>query len=338
MRMRHRALLSVNDLEVSFSNRAGQVRAVRGVSFEIEAGEALALVGESGCGKSATARAIMRLTPCPPAQVRGSICLGETDLMALSERQMQSVRGREMGMIFQDPMTALDPTMPIGRQIAEGMVKHLKIPRGEAKARAVELLRRVQLPDPERRAGQYPFELSGGMCQRVVIAMAMACAPRLLIADEPTTALDVTIQAQILEIMRAIRDQSQTAILLIAHDLGVVAGLAQRVAVMYAGEVVESGKAEDIFYHPRHPYTWGLLNCIPRLDEEGGRTLASIPGAPPDLTRPISGCAFAGRCEYCMRICRSFRPEQTDLGNEHTVRCHLLHPDAPKIPKRGGEA
>ena len=191
--MRHRALLSVNDLEVSFSTRAGQVRAVRGVSFEIEAGEALALVGESGCGKSATARAIMRLTPCPPAQVRGSICLGETDLMALSERQMQSVRGREMGMIFQDPMTALDPTMPIGRQIAEGMVKHLKIPRGEAKARAVELLRRVQLPDPERRAGQYPFELSGGMCQRVVIAMAMACAPRLLIADEPTPALDVTI-------------------------------------------------------------------------------------------------------------------------------------------------
>lgn len=337
MRMRHRALLSVNDLEVSFSTRAGQVRAVRGVSFEIEAGEALALVGESGCGKSATARAIMRLTPCPPAQVRGGICLGETDLMALSERQMQSVRGREMGMIFQDPMTALDPTMPIGRQIAEGMVKHLKIPRREAKARAVELLRRVQLPDPERRAGQYPFELSGGMCQRVVIAMAMACAPRLLIADEPTTALDVTIQAQILEIMRAIRDQSQTAILLIAHDLGVVAGLAQRVAVMYAGEVVESGKAEDIFYHPRHPYTWGLLNCIPRMDEEGGRALTSIPGVPPDLTRPISGCAFAGRCEYCMRICRSFRPEQTDLGNGHTVRCHLLHPDAPKILRRGGE-
>lgn len=325
MRMRHRALLSVNDLEVSFSNRAGQVRAVRGVSFEIEAGEALALVGESGCGKSATARAIMRLTPCPPAQVRGGICLGETDLMALSERQMQSVRGREMGMIFQDPMTALDPTMPIGRQIAEGMVKHLKIPRREAKARAVELLRRVQLPDPERRAGQYPFELSGGMCQRVVIAMAMACAPRLLIADEPTTALDVTIQAQILDLLRSINEKLGTSIILITHDLGVVASMVDTVAVMYCGHIVEKADVRTIFQHPLHPYTEGLLRSIPHMDDSQG-DLATIEGSVPSIYHMPEGCAFHNRCACCRKICTQKQPPLLTLDGEHTVQCWKYTP------------
>lgn len=328
MRMRHRALLSVNDLEVSFSTRAGQVRAVRGVSFEIEAGEALALVGESGCGKSATARAIMRLNPCPPAQVRGGICLGETDLMALSERQMQSVRGREMGMIFQDPMTALDPTMPIGRQIAEGMVKHLKIPRGEAKARAVELLRRVQLPDPERRAGQYPFELSGGMCQRVVIAMAMACAPRLLIADEPTTALDVTIQHQILKQMRSLQEEYGTSIIFITHDLGVVAELCDRVVVLYGGLVMEEAEINDLFENPLHPYTMGLLASIPGLTKDKSERLQSIPGSPPDMTKPPKGCPFASRCQFARNICAAECPPFVQVGSRQ-ARCWLLQPDAP---------
>ena len=326
-------LLEVRDLHVSFDTYGGQVKAVRGVSFDVNKGECVAIVGESGCGKSVTAQTIMKLIPMPPGKItRGSIKFDGRELVGLPESDMQRVRGWEIGMIFQDPMTSLNPTMTIGRQIAEGLVKHQGITWTEARGKALQMLKHVGIPRPEERLDSYPYQFSGGMRQRAMIAMALACNPKLLIADEPTTALDVTIQAQILEVMKRLKKEFNTAIILITHDLGVV----DRVVVMYAGQVVEQGTVDDIFYRPQHPYTWGLLRSVPRLDDTEKRQLASIPGTPPDLFAPPPGCSFADRCEHAMAVCRRFYPEQTRMSQEHNVHCWLKHPMAP--PVAGPEA
>ncbi|WEK53178.1 MAG: ABC transporter ATP-binding protein [Candidatus Cohnella colombiensis] len=325
-------ILEVRDLHVSFKMYAGEVQAVRGVSFTLNKGEVLAIVGESGCGKSVTAQTIMRLVPTPPSFIKsGSILFdGKHEITKLTERQMEHVRGNEMGMVFQDPMTSLNPTMTIGAQITEGIRKHEKVGKAEANERAIELLKLVGMSNPDERVHQYPHELSGGMRQRVMIAVALACKPKLLIADEPTTALDVTIQAQIIDLMRDIQEKTGTAIILITHDLGVVAEMAQRVVVMYAGRVVEQGTLDQIFYEPRHPYTWGLLRSVPRLDSDTQKDLASIPGTPPDLFAPPKGCAFAARCPYAMKICHE-DPEHFKISEGHTAACWLNHPDAPQV-------
>ncbi|HEY3367678.1 MAG TPA: ABC transporter ATP-binding protein [Symbiobacteriaceae bacterium] len=334
-------LLEVRDLHVSFDTYGGEVKAVRGVSFAVNKGECVAIVGESGCGKSVTAQSIMKLIPMPPGKiVSGSIKFDGKEIVGFSEAEMQRVRGWEMGMIFQDPMTSLNPTMPIGRQISEGLVKHQNMTQPEARARARQMLEHVGIPHPEERLDAYPHEFSGGMRQRVMIAIALACNPKLLIADEPTTALDVTIQAQILEVMKKLKQEFDTSIILITHDLGVVAGMADRVVVMYAGQVVEQGTLDEIYYRPQHPYTWGLLRSVPRLDEEEKQALNSIPGTPPDLFAPPPGCGFADRCDYCMKICRQAPPEKTQVSPQHSVRCWLKHPLAPPVagPVRGGLA
>jgi oligopeptide transport system ATP-binding protein len=325
-------LLEVRDLHVSFDTYGGAVKAVRGVSFDVKKGECVAIVGESGCGKSVTAQSLMKLIPMPPGKiVQGSIKFDGREIVPLSDQEMQRVRGWDIGMIFQDPMTSLNPTMTIGRQIAEGLVKHQGISWAEARTKALQMLQHVGIPRPEERLDSYPYQFSGGMRQRVMIAIALACNPKLLIADEPTTALDVTIQAQILEVMKRLKKEFDTSIILITHDLGVVAGMADRVVVMYAGQVVEQGTVDDIFYRPQHPYTWGLLRSVPRLDDTEKRQLASIPGTPPDLFAPPAGCSFADRCDHAMAVCRQFQPELTRLSSEHEVHCWLKHPLAPPV-------
>lgn len=330
----NKTLLSVKDLEVSFDTYAGEVKAVRGVSFDVYEGEVLAIVGESGCGKSVTAQTVMKLNPSPPARIKnGSVNLDGIDIISLSDKQMEKVRGSLVSMIFQDPMTSLNPTMPTGVQISETLIKHQGMKKAEAMQRAIELLSLVQIPNAAKRARQYPHEFSGGMRQRAMIAMALACSPKLLIADEPTTALDVTIQAQIMDLMKDIQKKFKTSIILITHDLGVVAGLAQRVAVMYAGKIVEIGSLDQIFYNPQHPYTWGLMSSIPRLDQNKSEQLSPIDGTPPDLFAPPVGCGFADRCEYCMNICRECPPDNYDISEGHKSACWLLHPDAPKVKR-----
>jgi len=325
-------LLEVKDLEVSFKTYAGEVKAVRGVSFYVNKGESVAIVGESGCGKSVTAQTIMRLIPMPPGFIKnGSVIFNGKDITKLSEKEMESVRGSEMGMIFQDPMTSLNPTMKVGAQIAEGLIKHQKMTKKQAREKAIEMLKLVGIPNPDKRVDQYPHEFSGGMRQRAMIAIALACNPKLLIADEPTTALDVTIQAQILDLMKELKSKLNTAIILITHDLGVVADLAERVIVMYAGKIIESGSLDDIFYNPQHPYTWGLLNSVPRLDLEKKEKLIPIDGTPPDLFAPPVGCAFAARCEYAMKICYEMYPDEYVVNDGHKVSCWLKHPMAPKV-------
>ncbi|RED65573.1 ABC transporter ATP-binding protein [Cohnella lupini] len=327
-------ILEVKDLRVSFKMYAGEVQAVRGVSFSLHKGEVLAIVGESGCGKSVTAQTIMRLVPTPPSYIKeGSSILfdGKHEITKMSESQMEHVRGNEMGMIFQDPMTSLNPTMTVGAQISEGIRKHEKVKKAEAMRRAAELLTLVGMSNADERIHQYPHELSGGMRQRVMIALSLACNPKLLIADEPTTALDVTIQAQIIDLLRDIQKKTDTSIILITHDLGVVAEMAHNVVVMYAGKVVERGTLNDIFYNPRHPYTWGLLRSVPRLDSDKNNELDSIPGTPPDLYAPPVGCAFAARCPYAMQVCKEIDPEHFEVSAEHSSACWLLHPDAPKV-------
>lgn len=324
-------VLQIDDLQVSFFSHFGEVKAVRGVTFDVYEGEALGIVGESGCGKSVTAHAIMSLIPSPPGKiVGGSIKLLDRELSDLPEKEMRKIRGKEIGMIFQDPMTSLNPTMKVGKQIVESLVNHQNMNRKDAKEKAIELLRLVNMPTPERRAEQYPHEFSGGMRQRVMIALALACNPKLLIADEPTTALDVTVQAQILDLMKNLKDKIKTSIILITHDLGVVAGICSRVAVMYAGTIIEIGTVDEIFYKPQHPYTWGLLRSVPRLDEGEHRKLSSIEGQPPDLFSPPLGCAFAARCEFAMKICLTQMPEVTSMSETHQIACWLLHPQAPK--------
>ena len=325
-------LLDVEDLAVSFQTYAGEVQAVRGTNFFVDKGETLAIVGESGCGKSVTAQTIMKLIPMPPGRIkRGSIMFDGKDIVKLKDKEMQSICGSEISMIFQDPMTSLNPTMKIGKQIMEVLIKHQKLSKSDARDRAIEMLRLVGLPTPEKRVDQYPHEFSGGMRQRAMIAIALACNPKLLIADEPTTALDVTIQAQIMDLMRDLQEELDTAIILITHDLGVVADVADRVAVMYAGVIVETGNLEEIFYNPQHPYTWGLLRSVPRLDIEEGEKLIPIDGTPPDLVAPPKGCPFTDRCDYAMKICEREYPETTEISSTQRVDCWLQHESAPNV-------
>jgi len=328
-------ILEVKDLKVSFQTYAGEVQSVRGVNFNLKKGECLAIVGESGCGKSVTSQAIMRLVASNGRIKPESSVLfdGKIDIAKLTDKQMESIRGSEMGMIFQDPMTSLNPTMKVGAQISEGLIKHQGLSKQAARERAIEMLRLVGMPNPETRIDQYPHEFSGGMRQRVMIAIALACNPKLLIADEPTTALDVTIQAQIIDLMRDLQEKTGASIIIITHDLGVVADIAQRVVVMYAGKVVEQGTVDDVFYNPQHPYTWGLLRSVPRLDSNKDEDLIPIEGTPPDLFAPPKGCAFAARCPYAMEVCLESDPETTKVNAGHSASCWLLHPNAPKVER-----
>ncbi|WP_285399580.1 ABC transporter ATP-binding protein [Lysinibacillus sp. fls2-241-R2A-57] len=328
-----KTILEVKDLRINFKTYAGLVHAVRGVNFDLKEGETLAIVGESGSGKSVTSNALMKLIPQPPGiYAAGQILFNGRDLVPLSDKAMSKVRGNEIAMIFQDPMTSLNPTMKVGRQITEVILQHKKVSKADAKKRAIELLTQVGIPFPEKRFNQYPHEFSGGMRQRVVIAIALAADPKLLIADEPTTALDVTIQAQILELMKEIQKNSKTSIIFITHDLGVVANVADRVAVMYAGQIVEYGTVNDIFYNPKHPYTWGLLGSMPDLDNDTDELLRTIPGSPPDLINPPKGDAFAARNEFAMAIDYEQEPPMFQVSETHFAKTWLLHPDAPKIP------
>ncbi|MFJ7730507.1 ABC transporter ATP-binding protein [Lysinibacillus sp. NPDC097231] len=329
----NKTILEVKDLKINFKTYAGLVHAVRGVNFDLKEGETLAIVGESGSGKSVTSNALMKLIPQPPGIYEsGQILFNGRDLVPLSDKEMSKVRGNEIAMIFQDPMTSLNPTMKVGRQITEVILQHKKVSKADAKKRAIELLTQVGIPFPEKRYNQYPHEFSGGMRQRVVIAIALAADPKLLIADEPTTALDVTIQAQILELMKEIQKNSKTSIIFITHDLGVVANIADRVAVMYAGQIVEYGTVNDIFYNPKHPYTWGLLGSMPDLDNDTDELLRTIPGSPPDLINPPKGDAFAARNEFAMAIDYEQEPPMFQVSETHFAKTWLLHPDAPKIP------
>lgn len=325
-------LLQVKDLRVSYHTYAGEVQSVRGVSFDVEEGETIAVVGESGCGKSVTAKSIMGLIRDPGEIKAGSeILFNGRNILDMKPREWRAYRGEQCAMIFQDALTSLDPTMRVGKQIAEVLRVHHKAGKAEAAARAVELLRRVGIPNPEIRAKEYPHQFSGGMRQRAMIATALACDPQLLIADEPTTALDVTIQAQIIDLMRQLQQETGAAIILITHDLGVVASIARRICVMYSGMIVERGMSEDIFYSPRHPYTWSLLRAVPRLDLKNKEELVTIEGTPPDLLAPPKGCPFSTRCRYCMGICREETPPVTDFGSGHTASCWLQDPRAPKV-------
>ena len=330
-------LLSVKDLRVSFLTYAGEVQAVRGVSFDLKHGETLGIVGESGCGKSVTAQTIMKLNPAPPSVIKsGSILLDGKDIVPMSEKEMQGIRGAQVSMIFQDPMTCLNPTMNIGKQVGESIVIHQRVSKKAAFQKAVELLDLVRIPNPGVRAKQYPHQFSGGMRQRAMIAMGLACSPKLLIADEPTTALDVTIQAQILDLMKDLKTRTNCSIILITHDLGIVASMSDRVAVMYAGKIVEVGASDEVFYRPVHPYTWGLLDSRPRVDHARDQKLMPIDGMPPDLIQPPAGCPFADRCRHCMRICRETMPPEVSVGADHKVSCWLTDPQAPRAVRGGG--
>jgi peptide/nickel transport system ATP-binding protein len=320
-------LLAVEDLRTWFYTRDGIVRAVDGVSCHVHAGETLALVGESGCGKSVTSLSIMRLVQSPPGKIVGGRLLFEgRDLLALDEAEMRRIRGNEISMIFQEPMTSLNPVLTIGRQVGEVLELHQHLGHAQALERAAEMLQRVKIPEPARRLAQYPHELSGGMRQRVMIAMALACNPKLLIADEPTTALDVTIQAQILDLMRELKQQTRAAIVLITHDLGVVAEMAQRVVVMYAGRKVEEAPVDTLFERPLHPYTRGLIGSIPRLEDAEldaieRKRLVEIPGMVPSLKEDVPGCLFAPRCGFAQARCHAEYPPLEDKGAGHSVAC-----------------
>ena len=316
-------ILEVSHLSTHFLTRAGRVKAADDVSFAIRTGSTLALVGESGSGKSVTSLSIMRLVRPPGRIESGEILFSGRDLMKLDDQQMRRLRGSEIAMIFQDPMTSLNPVYTVGDQIAEAIELHERLPRKQAWTRAVEMMKRVKIPDAERRAVDYPHQLSGGMRQRVMIAMALSCKPSLLIADEPTTALDVTIQAEILELLRSLRDDFNLSMLLITHDLGVVAETADRVAVMYAGRIVEQAPVRELFHNPRHPYTEGLLRSVPRLTEEGLklRRLETIAGTVPNLLHLSAGCKFAPRCDYVIDECTAHEPELLEVGAEHRARC-----------------
>jgi oligopeptide transport system ATP-binding protein len=325
-------LLHVKNLHVAFDTYAGEVKAVRGVDYELKKGETLAIVGESGCGKSVSAQTIMQLIPMPPGKIKaGEVIFEGKNLLNYSDKEMEKIRGKDISMIFQDPMTSLNPTMKVGKQIMEVLIKHQNMTKSEAHNRAVEMLKVVGLPNPDKRAKQYPHEYSGGMRQRAMIAIALACNPKLLIADEPTTALDVTIQAQIMDLMQDLQDKLNTAIILITHDLGVVADVAKKIAVMYAGIIIEYGDTNEIFYNAQHPYTWGLLQSVPRLDVESEVRLVPIDGTPPDLIAPPKGCPFAARCEYSMKVCKEAMPEISDVTDNHYVRCWLKHDLSPEV-------
>ena len=322
------ALLEVTDLNVHFQTFDGAVRAVNGLSFSIEPSETVAIVGESGSGKTVTSLSILRLLASPPARITGSIKFNGVNLLDLSKKEIRRLRGGDISMVFQEPMTSLNPVLTVGRQIDETLMLHQGLSREAARKRAIELLRLVGIPAPERRITGYPHQFSGGMRQRVMIAMALACSPKLLIADEPTTALDVTIQAQVLGLMRELRQQLRSAIMLITHDLGIVAEMADRVIVMYAGSAIEQAGVRELFTTPRHPYTRGLLNSVPKLGSSlasGGRQpLNEIRGVVPSLRKDIVGCAFAPRCERATQVCREVKPVNREVAPSHFAACH--HP------------
>mgnify|MGYP000422300151 CR=1 FL=1 len=325
-------LLEVHDLHISFQSKKEIIPVVTGVDFSINQGETLGIVGESGAGKSVLGLSLMRLLPKDTAVIpNGRILYQDSDLLKMSDREIRKVRGSEIAMIFQDPMTALNPTLTIGTQLMEPIMLHQNCGKKEAWTRAVDVLKRVGIAAPEKRMKEYPHQLSGGMRQRVMIAMAVSCEPRLLIADEPTTALDVTIQAQIMDLMRELKEKMNTAIILVTHDLGVVANFADRIQVMYAGQVVERGTAREIFYDSKHPYTWALLSSVPKLAKESKQELYALKGTPPDLILPLNCCPFASRCEYCMPICKERNPFETTITDTHKVSCWLQHPNAPKV-------
>ncbi|EHM02365.1 oligopeptide transport ATP-binding protein OppD [Acetobacteraceae bacterium AT-5844] len=326
------ALLEIENLQTHFRTPDGGVnRAVDGLSFSVEAGETVAIVGESGCGKSVTSMSILRLIPEPPGKIAGQIRFNGRNLLELSDKEMRQIRGNEISMIFQEPMTSLNPVLSIGKQIGEALVLHQGLNKKQAEERAVEMLRLVGIPAPERRVKEYPHQLSGGMRQRVMIAIALACNPKLLIADEPTTALDVTIQAQILDLMRDLKTRVGAAIVLITHDLGVVAEVAERVIVMYAGRKVEEAPVHELFNNPKHPYTKGLLGAVPKLGSslEGEETrLAEIPGLVPSLKNKIQGCVFAGRCNQATELCREIAPALEEKAPRHMAACHYALKEA----------
>ena len=327
------ALMSVNDLHVEFDTYGGVVKAVRGVSFDVHPGQTLAIVGESGCGKSVTVQSLMGLIPMPPGRItQGTATLNGQDILGSKVIDGNDIRGDQVSMIFQDPMTSLNPTMNIGNQIAETLQVHRGYSHRDAFKRAVELLELTKIPEAAKRAKQYPFEFSGGMLQRAMIAMAIACEPTILIADEPTTALDVTIQAQILDLLNDLQQETQMSIILITHDLGVVARMADEVMVMYAGQVVEQGSVDDIFYRSAHPYTLGLRGAMPTNNREGNQTLIPIDGSPPDLFQPPAGCGYCARCPHAMKICQSDAPAITTMSSEHWSRCWLHDSDNPNRP------
>ncbi|MGN0710870.1 MAG: ABC transporter ATP-binding protein [Anaerovoracaceae bacterium] len=317
-------LLQVKDLKVSFFTPAGEVKAVGGISYDLNYGEVMGIVGESGSGKSVEAYTIIGLLASPGKVVGGEILFEGKNLLEYSKEDMENFRGNEVSMIFQNPMTCLNPVYTIGNQLTEAILCHKKISKEEANARAIEMLTLVGINNPEKRMKQYPHELSGGMRQRVMIAMGLICDPKLLIADEPTTALDVTIQAQIIELMKDIIAKTHMSTIFITHNLGVVAEICDRVSVMYAGKIVEQGTVDDIFYDPSHPYTLGLMRSMPRLDEEDGARLIPIEGSPVDMLNPPEGCGFAARCEHCMKVCLRKQPPVIDLGNGHKSSCWLL--------------
>ena len=324
-----RKLLSVRNLKTSFFTHVGEVKAVRGISFDVNEGEVLGIVGESGSGKSVTSLSIMGLLQYPGRVVDGEILLNGEDILTYGKDQMRKVRGKEIAMIFQDPMTSLNPVYTIGNQVMEMILEHEKMTKREARARAIEMLKLVGIPAAEKRIDSYPHEFSGGMRQRVMIALALSCNPKLLIADEPTTALDVTIQAQILNLIKKLNRQFGMTTMLITHDLGVVATVCDKVAVMYGGLIMEYGTVDEIFYHPRHPYTMGLLGSIPHVDGGEKRRLIPIDGTPPDLINPPKGCPFSTRCKYCMNVCTREQPPYF-AEDKHRTMCWMLDADAPK--------
>lgn len=323
-------VVEVRNLKIDFHTFAGDVHAIRGVNFDLKKGETLAIVGESGSGKSVTSRTLMGLLAKNARITSGSVMFHDEDLLEKNEKQLQKIRGNDIAMIFQDPMTSLDPTMKIGRQIAEPLIKHQGLKAKEAEAQALKMMKLVGIQDAEERLNDYPYQFSGGQRQRIVIAIALICNPEVLIADEPTTALDVTIQAQIIDLMKDLQRKVSTSIIFITHDLGVVAGIADRVAVMYAGQIVEYGTVDEIFYNPQHPYTWGLLNSMPTLETESG-TLEAIPGTPPDLLDPPIGDAFAPRNAYAMKIDTEQQPPFFKVSATHYAATWLLHPLAPAV-------
>ncbi len=325
-------LLEIKNLSFSFKTYGGTVKAVRDVSFDLRKGEILGIVGESGCGKSVTAQCIMRLNPEPPGFFEsGEILYKGQNVLQMSKPELKQLRSKEIGFIFQDPMTSLNPTMRVGKQIEEVFTGHKDISKVEIHEKALNIMKLVGISDAEKRFRQYPHELSGGMKQRIMIAMALVSEPSMIICDEPTTSLDVTIEAQILDLLLELREKLGTSIIMITHDLGVIAKLCDRVVVMYGGKVMEHGTVDEIFYDTAHPYTNALMNSIAGLDTDKNTVLKPIPGTPPDLFAPPHGCPFAARCDYAMKVCQTYPPEFTDLSQEHSTACWLQHEWAPKV-------
>lgn len=318
--------LQVKHLKISFCGNGQKLTAVNGISYSLNKGEILAIVGESGCGKTVSALSILRLIPEPPGMIEaGNILFNSMDLLKLDPRQLRNIRGKDISMVFQDPMTSLNPVLSLGDQLMEPILRHTRLSRREAREKAIELLRRVEIPSPAEKMKQFPHQLSGGMRQRIMIAMALSCSPRILIADEPTTALDVLIQAEIIDLLQQLKEQTGMSVILITHDLGIVTEIAQRVIVMYAGDIVESGPARQLFHTPLHPYTLGLKNSVPKLGrkKEGGKHLTEIPGNVPSLNQLPAGCPFHPRCPSVIERCKSEKPELREAGPGHTVSCWL---------------